>query len=149
MHFLIRKVVKLNFGWNEKPLTEADFYRLCQRFRVQVTEMPLRTDGFYYRVLGRDYIAVNSRLSGPVKLLVLFHELGHFLFHTPESGATANFHGVGGSARKEREADAFALCSLVPRRMVETRSLEEIADQTGLSGEAIAERLEIWRKYGL
>jgi Zn-dependent peptidase ImmA (M78 family) len=149
MRFLNQKLSKLNFGWNEKPLTERDFYGLCRRFRIQVTEMPLRTDGFYYRVLGRDYIAVNSRLSQPVKLLVLFHELGHFLFHTPESGATANFHGVGGSARKEREADAFALCSLLPLRMIATRSLHELTDETGLPEKAIADRFQIWHKYGL
>ena len=149
MRFLIQKISKLDFGWNEKPLSERDFYGLCRRFRIQVTEMPLRTDGFYYRVKGRDFIAVNSRLSGSMKLLVLFHELGHFLFHTPESGTTANFHGVGGSARKEREADAFALCSLLPQRMIETRSLDQIADETGLPEKAITDRFEIWRKHGL
>lgn len=149
MHFLVEKISTLNIGWNERSLTEADFCRLCRRFRINVTEMPLRTDGFYYRVMGKDYIAVNSRLPEPVKLLVLFHELGHFLFHTPESGATANFHGVGGSARKEREADAFALCSLLPRRMIETRSVDEIADETGLPEKAVADRFDIWNKHGL
>lgn len=149
MHLLEDRIRKLRIGWNKKALGEADLYRICRRFHIQVTEMPLRTDGFYYRVKGRDFIAVNSRLSGPMKLLVLFHELGHFLFHTPESGATANFHGVGGSVRKECEADAFALCSLLPRRMIETRSIDEIADDTGLPEKAIADRFELWRKYGL
>ena len=79
MQFLADKVRKLRIGWNRKPLGEADLYRLCRRFRIQVTEMPLRTDGFYYRVKGRDFIAVNSRLDGPMKLLVLFHELGHHI----------------------------------------------------------------------
>jgi Zn-dependent peptidase ImmA (M78 family) len=149
MRFLVQRLADLDFGWNRKALTADDFYRLCRRFRIKVTEMPLKTDGFYYRVMGRDFIAVNSRLSGSLKLLVLFHELGHFLFHTPESGATANFHGAGGSVRKEREADTFALCSLLPQRMIETRSFDEIADETGLPEKAIADRLEIWRKHGL
>ena len=109
MRFLTDKITAIRIDWNERPLTESDFYRLCKRFKINVVEMPLRTDGFYYRVMGRDFIAVDSKLAGPRKLLVLFHELGHFLFHTPETGATANFHGVGRRTRKEREADVFAL----------------------------------------
>jgi hypothetical protein len=95
MRLLAEKINKLKTGWNERALTEADFYRLCRRFKVSVTEMPLSVGGFYYRVGGRDFIAVNSRLAGAEKLAVLFHELGHFLFHAPDSGATANFHRVG------------------------------------------------------
>lgn len=66
--------------------------------------MPLRIGGFYYRVMGRDHIAVDSRLAGKAKLAMIFHELGHFLFHAPDSGAMANFQGVGRRTRKEVEA---------------------------------------------
>lgn len=148
MQFLLKKVTELNFGWNERLLSDKDLYRLCRRFRIQVTEMPLRTDGFYYRVKGRDHIAVNSRLAEPLKLFVLFHELGHFLFHTPASGATANFHGVGGNDRMEREADVFALCSLLPRRSVSGRSVDELVDMTGLPHEKIVERIHLLQRYG-
>ncbi len=147
MHLLEKRIRKLRIGWNRKPLDEADLYRICRRFRVQVTEMPLRTDGFYYRVKGRDFIAVNSRLEAPFKLLVLFHELGHFLFHTPESGATANFHGVGGSARKEREADVFALCALLPKSYVASRTIAELIEDSGLPAEKVAERLGLLKQY--
>ena len=148
MRFLVQKISELDFGWNQRTLTEKDLHRLCRRFRIKVTEMPLRTDGFYYRVKGRDYIAVNSRLSGPIKLLVLFHELGHFLFHTPKSGATANFHGVGGNDRTEREADAFALCAILPFNDVVGRTVEELIDSTELPPEKIAERIELLKRYG-
>ena len=77
MRFLTDKITRLGIDWNERPLDEADFYKLCKRFKIVVQEMPLTTDGFYYRVMGRDYIAVDSRLNPPQKLLVLFHELGH------------------------------------------------------------------------
>ena len=110
MRFLTEKFTSLNIGWNERRLTMVDLYRLCKRYRIAVQEMPLATGGFYYRVMGRDFIAVDSRLDEVRKLFVLFHELGHYLLHTPESGATANFHGVGRQTRKEREADLFALC---------------------------------------
>ena len=128
MRFLTDKISKLNFGWNERPLSEADLFALCKRFKISVQEMPLSVGGFYYRVMGRDFIAVDSKLTRHQRLAVLFHELGHFLFHTPESGATANFHGVGRRTRQEAEADVFAVCAIVPRSLIESRSVQELID---------------------
>lgn len=148
MQFVRDKVKKLNIGWNERPLGEDDFYRICRRLKVSVIEMPLRTGGFYYRVMGRDYIAIDSRLSGAKKLLVQFHELAHFLLHTPESGATANFHGVGRKTRQESEADAFALCALIPKTRLAQRTPDElIAD--GISPETLSERVRLHERYGI
>ncbi len=148
MRLLTDKIINLNFGWNERPLNEHDFYRLCKRFQISVTEMPLATGGFYYRVMGRDFIAVDSKLSGPAKLAVLFHELGHFLLHTPETGATANFHRVGRRTRKEIEADVFALCALIPKTLIETRSIAELIND-GFPAEQIAARRDIYRQHGI
>ena len=111
--------------------------------------MPLSTGGFYYRVMGRDFIAVDSRLPPAKKLFVLFHELGHFLFHTPESGATANFHSVGRRTRVECEADLFALCSLIPKKLIENRAVPELIDEEGFSSEIFAERLAVFERYGI
>jgi Zn-dependent peptidase ImmA (M78 family) len=147
MQFIIDKVNSLNIGWNERPLFLADIYRLCKRFKIVVQEMPLTTGGFYYRVMGRDFIAIDSRLAEPDKLFVLFHELGHYLLHTPESGATANFHKVGSRTRKECEADVFALCALMPLPMIKTRSVQELIDD-GLSPETVSARFEVLRRYG-
>jgi len=148
MRFLSDKAHKLEFGWNERPLTEADFHRLCRRFKISVQEMPLRVSGFYYRLMGRDFIAIDSRLTGNERLTVMFHELAHYLFHTPESGATANFHRVGQKTRQEIEADAFALCSIIPMTF--------ITDLPGLASldESIAEsmlreRIEIFKLHGI
>lgn len=149
MRFLTDKIDKLKTGWNERPLGEADFYRLCGRFKITVTEMPLTTGGFYYRVLGRDFIAVDSRLPQQQKLVVLFHELGHFLFHTPESGATANFHGIGRRTRKEIEADAFALCAVIPRSLLVETPVEDLIDICGFTSEMIVERHKIFDRYGI
>ena len=148
MQFVIDKISQLRTGWNERALDEADFYRLCKRFRIRVTEMPLAAGGFYYRVMGRDFIAVDSRLSGPEKLVVLFHELGHFLLHTPDSGATANFHGVGRRTRKEREADVFAICAVIPQTLIRTYTIVELIDQ-GFPAELVAERFAIFDRYGI
>lgn len=148
MQLIVKKISRLGIGWNERPLTECDFYNICKRFKISVAEMPLTVSGFYYRVTGKDFIAVDSRLSGPRKLLVLFHELGHFLLHTPDTGATANFHGIGRRSRKEIEADAFALCAIIPKSLLETRSIDEIVDE-GIDPDALRERVEIYGRCGI
>ena len=149
MQFIREKVARLKIEWNERPLNEADFYRLCKRFKIKVQEMPLTTGGFYYRVAGKDYIAVDSRLNPPKKLIVLFHELGHYLFHTPETGATANFHGVGRRTRKEVEADVFALCAVIPTSLIEDGRVEEMIDEGGFTPEMVEERRQIFIRYGI
>lgn len=149
MRFLTERISKLNIDWNERPLTEADFYHLCKSFGITVQEMPLTVGGFYYRVLGRDFVAVDSKLPKPQRLVVLFHELGHFLFHTPETGATASFHGIGRRTRQEIEADVFALCALIPRPWIESRSIQELIDIEGLPAEMVNARYEILRRYGI
>ena len=148
MLLIAEKLAKMRFGWNERPLDEREAERICKKFKVSVTEMPLTTRGFYYRVMGRDFIAIDSRLKGVERLMVLFHELGHFLLHTPESGATANFHHIGKPTRIEREADAFALCALIPKVRIESSEIEHLADE-GFTPENIAERLALYREYGI
>ncbi|MEQ1606733.1 MAG: ImmA/IrrE family metallo-endopeptidase [Pyrinomonadaceae bacterium] len=149
MQFLIEKISKLNLGWNERSLSEVDLYRLCRRFKIVVQEMPLAVGGFYYRVMDRDFIAVDSKLPPIKKLAVLYHELGHFLFHMPAWGATANFHGVGRRTRQEIEADTFALCALIPREWIATRSVEDLIDLDGFPSDMIADRLKILADHGL
>ncbi len=149
MRFLTDKITRLRIGWNERPLTEADFYRFCKRYKIGIQEMPMSVGGFYYRLMGRDYIAVDSKLAPKEKLAVMFHELGHFLFHTPETGATANFHGVGRCTRKEREADVFAICALIPRSWIETRHPQDLIDDEGFSPQMIASRYKILARYGI
>ena len=148
MRLLTDKISKLNIGWNERPLTEADFYRLCKRSDVRVIEAPLHTRGFYFRLMGRDVIAVDCKLSGAAKLAVLFHELGHFLFHIPESGPAANFHNIGRRTRQEIEADIFALCAVIPKTAIETRSITEMIYE-GFPAEMVAARYEIYRQHNI
>ena len=147
MRFLFDKISELNIGWNERPLTESEFYRVCRCNKIQVQEMPLRVSGFYYRVKGRDFIAIDSKLVGAKKLFVMYHELGHFLFHAPESGATANFHGIGRKTRPEDEADLFAICALLPTTLIKDRNLGEWIDE-GFSAELIDLRREVIDRYG-
>lgn len=148
MRFLIDKLATLRVGWNERVLTVDDFYKICRRFRVTVQEMPLTVGGFYYRAMGKECIAVDSRLPEKEKLVVMFHELGHFLFHAPETGATASFHHVAGPTREECEADVFAICAILPRTLIENRSAADLIDD-GYPRAVVQTRLAIFERHRL
>jgi Zn-dependent peptidase ImmA (M78 family) len=149
MHFLRKKIGQLKIGWNERPLTEADFYALCRRHRVTVAEYSMAVSGFYYCVMGGHYIAVDSKLPPKKKLLVLLHEFAHFLMHVPSTNTTANFHGMGQKTRDENEADMFALVALIPKRWLETRRPEELIEDEGVEPDWLRDRLSILEKYGI
>lgn len=149
MNFLVEKISHLKIGWNKRSLTEDDFYRLCRRFKITVQEMPLSVSGFYYCMKRRHFIAIDSKLTAQKKLFVMFHEFAHFLMHVPDTGVTANFHGIGKKTRKEIEADAFALCALIPRTWIETRSEQEMIEDEGVSLEMLRMRNEIFAKFGI
>lgn len=149
MLFFLDRFTKLECGWNERPLTEADFLQLCRRHKVKVQEMPLRVSGFYYCVLRRHYIAINSRMPHPRRLFVMFHEFAHYLFHAPDAGATANFHGIGKQTRKEFEADAFASCALMPRTMVERTSVQDMIEVEGLPEDLVRQRMELFVRLSI
>ena len=148
MRSFLKKIEKLGCGWNEKELKDEDFYRLCKLHKITVLEMPLRVSGFYYSVLGRHYIAINCRLKQPKKLFVMFHEFAHYLMHAPDKGVTANFHGVGGKTRKEAEADAFAICALLPRPTIASRTAQELIEDDGLPASLVSERFRIFETRG-
>ncbi len=146
MYFLLRKISKLGIGWNEKPLTDSDAYELCSRLGVVVEDMPLTVDGFYFQAMDRQVIAVNSRLDRRMKLKVLFHEIAHLLFHVPVSGPAAAFHHIGSRTRQEIEADAFAICALIPLPFLELGRSGEIGELLGTT--LLEERVAIFQKYG-
>ena len=149
MHFFLDKISRLRCHWNKKPLTEDVFHQLCRRYKITVQEMPLRVSGFYYCVLGKHYIAIDGGLKKHQKLFVMFHEFAHYLMHAPDSGATANFHGIGKKTRKETEADAFALCALIPKTWIENRTTQELIEDEGLPPEIVKERREIYEIHRL
>jgi Zn-dependent peptidase ImmA (M78 family) len=148
MRFLVDKLQSLGIGWNERPLGINDFAKICRRFRITVQEMPLTVGGFYYRAMGKDCIAVDSRLPEKEKLAVMFHELGHFLFHAPETGATASFHHVAGPTREECEADVFALCAVLPRPMIDGHSAQELIED-GYPHTIVEARFFVYERHQL
>ena len=109
----------------------------------------MSVDGFYFRAMEQNIIAVNSRLSRTKQLAVSFHEVGHLLFHAPVSGPAAGFHNIGHKTRQEIEADVFSLCAMFPRTWIENRSLEELLCEEGFPQEMIEERYRIFTTYGI
>ncbi len=149
MRFFLEKIEALKSGWNRRPLAETDFHRLCRRHKITVQEMPLKVSGFYYSMMGRHFIAIDSRLPPAKKLFVMFHEFAHFLLHAPDRGVTANFHGIGRKTRKECEADLFAAVALIPRTWLETRTPHDITTEEGIDPETVAERFQIFKDRGI
>ena len=149
MKLLIDTISRLRIDWNKRPLNEDDFHRLCKKHKIIVEEIPLRVSGFYYSVLGKHCIAIDSKLPRQQKLFVMFHEFAHFLLHAPEGTATANYHGIGKRTRKEVEADAFALCAIIPRAWIETGKIEEVAHDEEMSENNLNERVRLFENYGI
>ncbi|MGH9949446.1 MAG: ImmA/IrrE family metallo-endopeptidase [Pyrinomonadaceae bacterium] len=139
----------LKIGWNERPLTETDFYKLCRRFKITVDEIPLRVSGFYYCVMGRHFIAIDSKLPPKKKLFVMFHEFAHFLMHAPNTNETASYHGLGRQTRKEREADMFALVALIPRDWLTSRTPDELIADEGFSADELRQRFALFENFGV
>jgi Zn-dependent peptidase ImmA (M78 family) len=149
MRFSLDKFAKLKIGWNERPLTEADFYSLCRRYKITIEELPLRVGGFYYCMMGRHFIAIDSKLPDRKRLFVMFHELAHYLMHAPNHNETASYHGVGRPNRKEREADMFALVALIPKHLLETLSPDELIRDEGIMPVELASRYALFETHGV
>lgn len=148
VQFLLDKISKLNIGWNERALGEDDAFELARRLGVEVQIKSMSTDGFYFRLLGREFIAINRNLPSALRLKVLFHELAHLLFHAPTSGPAVGFHRVGKRNRQEIEADTFAICAVLPVKAIKARTVEELIDD-GFAKELVYERVDIWHRFGI
>lgn len=149
MIFTHEQTFTKKFGWNRKILSEDDFVRACKKFRIGCQFMPLRVRGFYYCVRGAHYIAVDCKLRGWLRPFTMFHELGHFMMHAPESGYTANFAGVGRNTRQEKEADAFAWACVFPLSLLMAKSNSELMEEEGYKPWMVKRRRKVYEQYGI
>jgi Zn-dependent peptidase ImmA (M78 family) len=149
MKAYLDKFAELKCGWNERPLTDEDFFRLCKKFRIAVKAMPLRRRGYYSRVKGKHHIAISDRLSEFQAAFVRFHELGHFLMHAEAHGQTTKFSGKCEGAREETEADAFAYCAMLPLELLRSIEPEILVGDHGYPPGFLMERLKVYERYGI
>ncbi len=116
-HLTLKRIREVFPHFNERPVTEADFWRACKQNKVYVLELPLQIDGYYEIKRGKHFILLNNRLRGVKWLHTALHEFSHYLFDVPaENGHGAFFKGRAGDGDDPREklAEAFALTCLMP-----------------------------------
>lgn len=147
MQSFFDKITQLKCGWNEVPLDEGVFHRLCKRHKISVKFLPLTVRGFYNCTKGKHYIAVDKRLTPFETEFVMFHEFAHFLMHLPSTDAIESFCGSKTHTRDEQEADAFAYCAMLPLELLKTRDGEELADIYGSN--FFLTRLDVYERYGI
>lgn len=102
------------FPWiNERSADETDFHEFCARRNIIVEINPIFTTGVYIRA-GSDlhFIFLNPKPKSIPLTYIMFHELGHYLFHQSE---LSKFHATDKkrrAMRKHLEAEiTAALCN--------------------------------------
>ncbi len=128
----LRKQVRL---WGKRPLTEKDFYAICRRRGVFVTENSgphMKWRGIYTVLGGIPTIILKPSGPGLDGLLTKFHELGHHFLHAPEI-CYADDQTI---SEAQYEANAFAAVCVFPQMN------ESLAEMFRL-------RVELFKRYGL
>jgi Zn-dependent peptidase ImmA (M78 family) len=107
------------YGFNKRPLTEADFYKICEAERIEVIERSDVSNIFYMTVLGEPSIVLgNSRKHRGIKrLFAMFHELAHHFLHPGDDIEEVFFFGISDS-KEEFEADSLATIALIPEKNI-------------------------------
>lgn len=149
MKATFEKIESMGFGWNQHQLSEEDFYRLCKKHKVKVSELPIRRRGYYTRSGKKDHIVIKKGMTEFQTLFVMFHEFGHFLMHGPGIGQEAKFSGYSSNAKEEYEADAFALCALLPLTLLSSVPVEELYTEYRYPTRFLTERLKIYEREGI
>lgn len=116
MNLSLEKLTR--FGFNRQMLTEADFYRICERENVTVLEMNVSVS-FYMTVKGKAFIVLNARLRGLKRAFTMFHELAHHFLHGARHVESAFYFGLL-DTKQEFEADALATVALLPLDALQT-----------------------------
>lgn len=149
MIFLIERFNEL--GWGVRALGERDFARVCGREKLEVVEYPISgAHGLYIRCCGRSVIAVDSRLRGVGRLIVLWHEVAHHFLHVPPHVTAAHFFRLRPNTKQEFEAEVFSSVALLPepklRRMLAAAPEEW---EPGFTQEMVEFRLKVLELYGV
>lgn len=145
MSFIISQIIKKKLPeWNERILTEDDFYEYCWRDKVRVMESNLfKNKGEYTIHQNICFILLSKKLNFGEKLWVGFHELGHHLLHYP----VPHRFSKGYCRRMDREANFFAAIALIPTRLIESKTLGEIAEEYNHPNRLIEIRKQIYDCY--
>lgn len=147
------RIKKAMPGFNERELTEEDFWKIAKRERIVVKEMWMPANGYWQRRRGRDYIILNKRLRGTYLWLhTAFHELVHYFLDTPlpseEPTTLYRRRSPDPDDPRERLADAFALVAMIPFRRLEQLAGEDLTGDPELMNLA-AQRVSVRADLGI
>jgi Zn-dependent peptidase ImmA (M78 family) len=134
MQFSLTKIRQLFPNFNERAISEHEFWRAAKKEKIIVRSMPLHVDGYYQQKNGKHYILINSGLQGPKWLHTALHEFCHYLFDAPGANSQALYRKQCGDAEdpRERFADAFALICILPFSELLELQKEDLSDNPAL-----------------
>lgn len=135
MKLLIPTIKKFLPDWNKKIHTEADAFDFCERNAVATLETDLIKDLGEYRIRnGNPIILLHKFVSFRYRNVVFQHEIGHFILHP----TTAAKYSDEVTKRKiEKEANFVAAVAVLPRYILDTKTLAEIADEFNIPRKVI------------
>ena len=133
------KIKEIIPAFNERPLTDADFFFLTDTNRIEVNEIKIKKRGYHIWKDGAVFIFIRKTLRGLKWLETAFHELFHAVLQIP----TRYLH-----CKQQIEANVFALIALIPLPMLNGYSfLEE--NPTTYAHCLFKERKRVFDLYGI
>ena len=109
-------------NFNEKAKTEEDAYEFCRSNKVIIADDRRTSYGKYLVYKDHHFILINPKLKGIMKLWVLWHEIAHFILHTPETNSFS-----GNMVRKnDKEANIIASVCLLPRHEIKNKTIKDL-----------------------
>lgn len=143
---MLLSLAKLSqFGFNQRPLSMDDFYKICEREEISVLHEDIDSS-FYMVFAGKKFIVLAKKLNWLQESYIAFHELAHAMCD-PDIQSEACFFGVQDSPR-EREADAFAAIALIPRDKVDDTSFMDNCC-CGIATKIYETRINLYERYGV
>jgi Zn-dependent peptidase ImmA (M78 family) len=121
-------------GFNVRSQSLNDLGRLCDELEIEVVQMPLRRlHGVALEDDGYKYLYINSRLSGPEKVIAGFHEYCHLTSHSLEMSILKSTGGLWNLQKYERQAQIIGTVALMPDPALSGLSIEEVMQEFGVS----------------
>lgn len=144
MELLKEKVLRCLPEWNKRIYTEIDAYEYCETKLIGTIETNLIKDLGEYRMhRGLPMILIHKFASANHRSWILWHEIGHDIFHTPLSCKfSPTFRSI-----IEKEANIVAAVALIPLPLMKKKKFHEIHEEFNYPKKLIELRKSIFDNY--
>jgi Zn-dependent peptidase ImmA (M78 family) len=126
-------------GWNQRVLTFEDFEDCCSRLGVKWFFTEEDSEGMTFSRRGYPIIILSRKLTGFMLLFVAWHELVHYLLHPP----ALRYFARGTLDKIEAEANAIAICCVIPRPVLRKVLTSPSLDEWLLPRDLLKERCDV------